>query len=133
QIALGFDTARCQADSGLKGLFDFSCKEETATFLSLRAINSPEPSLVFRILWCQLDRVLGIRDGLIIVMLFVVGPGKPIVNGGILRRSFQRGRQQFLCLYIPACSKMRVCCLQRLLLGLSWRTGCKGQRNQQSA
>src|SRR5262249_54991372 len=44
QIAPGFDTARCQADSGLKGLFHFSCKEETATFLSLRAINSPEPS-----------------------------------------------------------------------------------------
>src|SRR5689334_15414878 len=66
QIAAGFDTARGQTDCGLKGLFHFSSKEETATFLSLRAINAPKPSLIFRILRCQLDCDLGIRDGLLI-------------------------------------------------------------------
>src|SRR5215470_18682174 len=74
QIATGFDTARRQANCGFEGLLHFSSQEETAAFLSPCAISTPEPPLVFGILWGQIDCGLGICDRLFVVMLFVVGP-----------------------------------------------------------
>src|SRR5262245_19043554 len=118
QITTGFDAARRKTNGGFEGLLYFSSQEETAAFLSLCAISTAQPALVFSILRRKLNRSLGIRDRPLVVMLFVVGPRKPIVHGCILRSSLQRGRQYFLCLDVPARSKMRLRRLQRLHLGL---------------